>query len=155
VVTFAKVNKKNQQKVNQIKAASNQLHLVHYNAHWYGQSMLCNDIYFYLIKDEKNFVGVIAFGQHYSDAYLQEAIEQTAEIIHIVIDHQFQGKGYGKSSVLKAKNLLFDLGYKNIIAAITSENEASKKLFKACNFKIIPGKNYDGDDLYEYKSEQN
>jgi len=154
MIEFIAINKANSKHVNLLKPAKNQLHLVHYNAHWYGQSMLCNNIYFYLIESKKNFVGVIALGQFYNDAYLQETIKDTAEIIHIIIDHRFQSKGYGTASVKKAKNLLFDLGYKNIVAAIATKNDASQKLFKACGFKITSGKNYDGDDLYEYQAEQ-
>jgi len=148
MLEFVKVNQTNKSYINKIKPKAKQAHLVHYNAYWYGQSIIKDDIEFKLLKHNNMYVGVIAFGQFYVDAYLQQKEAGSAEIIHMVIDENHQQNGYGKAALIEAINLLKKQNFKNILVATHPENKVTKKLFKQVGFQTTNQVNYDGDPLY-------
>lgn len=144
------VNSNNRHFVNKLKGKLEQLHLVHYNAYWYGQSCLQDDIHFLLAKSTTDYVGVICFGQYYKDAYLEEKELGIGEIIHIVVDGFYQGQGYSKKMAEIAIARLKKEGYLKIYVAINAENMISINLWQKLGFQLTNNRNYDGDIIYEW-----
>lgn len=150
MLKLVQVNSTNRHLVNKIKGKKDQLHLVHYNAHWYGQSQLKDDIHFFLVQSTEDDIGVICFGQYYKDDYLQDKEPDTGEIIHIVVDARHQGNGYSKQMAALAITKLKEQGYAKIVVAIAEDNVISQSLWKKLGFKETDQKNYDGDPVYEW-----
>jgi len=149
MIELEEVTESNKQWINKIKGKDTQLHLVHYNAYWYGQSLINDNINFLLIKYKQAFVGVVSFGQYYLDAYLQQKEAGIGEIIHIVIDAKHQGKGHAKQTAKKVIALLKDEGYSKIYVAVSEENKISNNLWLSLSFQLTTLKNYDGDAILE------
>lgn len=82
---------------------------------------------FYLIKAEKEVVGVInVFGHG------KEKISVAPEIF---IEHR--NKGYAKKSLTTAYSIAKELGFKIVIAGIRSDNIASQRLHEKLGFTWI------------------
>lgn len=144
------INNKNKHWINIIKASPEQRPLLHYNAYWFGQSNVIDDISSFLIKNNSNYVGFVTFGSFYNHEYLQKKEKGTAEIIHLVIDEKFQQKGIGKSISKSIIQFFREESFTKVVVAVAEENLLALSFWKNLNFKESGLKNYDGDLLLEY-----
>jgi RimJ/RimL family protein N-acetyltransferase len=125
---------------------------VHASWYWHQQSIENPNILFRLIYIEsiESAVGMVAFGQAYSDEELTIPISGSYEIIHLVVDHRYQKQGIGK---LVARSIIHMLAAnpdcERVLVAHHPENKVSRLLFIKFGFQPIPLRNYDGDPMLE------
>jgi len=86
--------------------------------------------------DGKNSVGFVMF-----------SIDKKKEIYDIwrfMIDHLYQGRGYGKAALQLSLDYLKKAGAKRVILSVMVENEVAQKLYR--NFGFLPtGSRSDGE----------
>jgi diamine N-acetyltransferase len=122
---------------------------VYYNWYWRDWSRARDDIDARLIYVDgiAQPVGFIAYGQHYRDEDLTDAVPGWYEIIHLVIDRPFQRRGYGRAATRLAIDLLRERPDCAIIAiAHNPYNRGARRLYESLGFTEA-GRNYDGDPL--------
>lgn len=149
-IRLASINGLNKAWINRIYAGDRFSQFVHYNAHWFGQSKLCDDLDFQLAYLDSlgsdNPVGLICYGQSYVDIYMQTSRSNTAEIYHVVIHHTQQRKGYGRMVVKCAIDKLQQMEqFQAIVVAFHPDHQAAQRLYQSLNFVGL-GRN-DEDDV--------
>jgi ribosomal protein S18 acetylase RimI-like enzyme len=99
-------------------------------------------------------LGFLAYGQHYKDRLLTEAISGAFEMYHVVIDSFYQGQGLGKlATVLSLKEMAQNQNCEQVLVACHPDNKSATQLYKNLGFCEV-GKNYDEDPLYAITKEQ-
>ncbi len=92
------------------------------------------------IYAENTMIGFTMYGHCYED--------NIYEICRIMIDHKFQGKGYGKVALGKVIEEMKNFKDCNeIFLSFEPENQIGKRLYESFNFKDT-GKIIDGELLY-------
>lgn len=150
LVKLRKIDNTNKHWINIVKAKPKQRILLHYNAYWYGQSLIVDNIHCFLIKKENNYLGFVAFGPYYKDEYLQEKQIDIAEIIHLVIDGKYQKQGIGKLISEEIIQILKTQKYSKIYVAVSEENKDASLFWRKLNFVETSLKNYDDDNFLEF-----
>lgn len=92
------------------------------------------------IYDEDSMIGFTMYGYSYEDNFY--------ELCRIMIDHKYQGKGYGKialGQVIKEMKKFKDCT--KVFLSFDPENQIGKRLYESFNFKDT-GKVIDGELLY-------
>ena len=150
LIRLQPIDETNKHHVNQIRAGANEIALLHYNAYWVGQAALVEDIWAYLIYDERDqVVGFVALGACYEDEYLSlNKLETVGEIYHLVIDPVRQDSGVGKSTMNACSKLLANKGFTSIRVAHAPSNFRASKFYTGLGFRPI-GANYDSDPYLE------
>ena len=85
---------------------------------------------------------------------MQRKKENIAEIIHIVIASEEQGKGYSIAIGKEVINRLLQDGYRTIYIATNKENFITKNILNKFGFEFTNQKNYDGDCIFVKKFEE-
>lgn len=148
-VQFRVATPQNQHLVDSIYAGDTAQYWVHYNSYWLNISENKQDIMVKLVyhDNEGNPIGFIAFGQHYEDGDLTIAKPHWYEIVHLVIDEKYQGKGYGRMAVLQAIDMLKqNPDCEMIVIAHHPDNIRAHRLYTSLGFVVI-GENYEEDTL--------
>jgi diamine N-acetyltransferase len=145
------INSQNKAWINRIYAGDRFSQFVHYNAHWFGQSILCDDLDFRLIYTDSigpdEPIGLVCYGQSYRDIYMQAARPNTAEIYHVVIHHTYQGKGYGRMTMRSVIEELKQSGrFGTVLVAFHPNNQVAQRVYQSLNFVEV-GRNDDNDIL--------
>jgi RimJ/RimL family protein N-acetyltransferase len=146
---FRPITERNRAYVNRIFAGDKQQYWVHCNWYWDQNSQRIADIACRLIYvdsvDEP--VGIIAYGQHYADEDLAERVPGVYEVIHMVIDVKYQGRGYGRAATQRVIQLLQQQpDCWRIVIAHHPDNIVAQRLYQSLGF--VPfAHNYDGDPL--------
>ncbi|SHJ11059.1 diamine N-acetyltransferase [Clostridium cavendishii DSM 21758] len=122
------------------------------NIHYLGEEFIASNAYSIVqsnfengwitkaIYDENTMVGFTMYGYCYED--------NLYEISRIMIDHKYQGKGYGKAALGKVIEEMKSFKDCNeIFLSFDQENQIGKKLYESFNFKDT-GKIIDGELLY-------
>lgn len=92
------------------------------------------------IYDEDTMVGFSMYGYCYENKFY--------EICRIMIDHKYQGKGYGKTSLLMIiEEMRKNVDCKDIFLSLDPENIVAKKLYTSTGF-IDTGRVIEGEILY-------
>ena len=150
---FAKITPENEHFVDAIYAGDEAQYWVHYNDYWKENSRKKDDIEARLIyvDGENEPVGFIAYGQHYDNENLTEAVKGSYEVIHTVIDVKHQRRGYGKRATLMAIEALKAVpDCEWIVIAHNPANQVARRLYETLGFEAF-GQNYDGDPLLRIK----
>ncbi|MBU3107353.1 GNAT family N-acetyltransferase [Clostridium gasigenes] len=122
------------------------------NIHYLGEEFIASNAYSIVesnfengwitkaIYDENTMVGFTMYGYCYEG--------NLYEISRIMIDHKYQGKGYGKVALGKVIDQMKNFKDCNeIFLSFDPENQIGKKLYESFNFKDT-GKIIDGELLY-------
>ena len=149
------IHSKNKKFLNTILAQPDLRIYLHYNAHWFGQSIIVDDIFSYLISknSESDPFGFVTFGVKYEDEYFQHKVGHSGEIYHIVIKPEYQHMGYGEKIIKWVEEKLYNTGYCDVFIAYAVENKIAGNFYKKFDF-IDAGHNYDGD-IYVKKNLRN
>lgn len=92
------------------------------------------------IYNEDKMIGFAMYGFSYEQSFY--------EICRIMIDHKYQGKGYGKAALRKIiEEMKKFKDCKEIFLSFDPENQKGLKLYESFNFKDT-GKIIDGELLY-------
>lgn len=142
--------------VNALRADPPELYHLHYNAHWYGQSCLHDDIWSFLIQNNAgDYCGFLAYGQCYEDEYLQEnALPGVSELYHLLIAPTHQRQGIGATATELVSQDLAGKGYRSLRVAHNVAATKASRFYLAIGFTII-GTNYDGDPYLEKELARN
>ncbi|WP_366248857.1 GNAT family N-acetyltransferase [Terribacillus aidingensis] len=90
-----------------------------YEKQWYPHGIYSNE----------TLVGFLMFGTD------QET--KRVELCRFMIDKQYQGKGYGKATLVKLFELInIRYGAISLYTSIVPENDAAKKLYESAGFKM-------------------
>ncbi len=82
------------------------------------------------IYDDNNMIGFLMYGED----DLNEG-DGTIWIIRLMIDEKFQGKGYGKDSMVKLiDHIKYNYQQKELFVSFVPENSAAKNLYKSLGF---------------------
>lgn len=146
MVSLVAISTENRSWVNEIKAGPPELYQLHYNAQWYGQSCLHDDVWSFLVQDgAEDYCGFITYGQCYEDEYLSaNKVNGTGEICHLVISPEKQRQGIGSESLKLACEDLANKGYDEVRVAHSPESRSARAFYVALGFEPF-GINYDGD----------
>lgn len=145
------IDASNERFVNSITAGAHAAPWVHVNSYWLQNSRRLTNVEMKLIYMLRglNPVGVVAFGQHFADEALTDAIAGCGEVIHLVIDEAEQGQGFGRQATeLAIAELQADRRYERIVIAHHPDNLIAQALYRSLGF-VEFGTNYDGDPLLE------
>lgn len=92
---------------------------------------------------EDTMVGFTMYGYCYKENFY--------ELCRLMIDHKYQGKGYGRAAILKIIEEMKKLkDCHEICLSFDPENQIGKKLYESIGFKDT-GKIIDGELLYSLK----
>ncbi|SEJ54054.1 Acetyltransferase (GNAT) family protein [Deinococcus reticulitermitis] len=155
MLTFQPVTPENEAHVARIFAGDEAQYWVHYNTYWLDNSRTVPGVEARLIYEAgaSEPLGFIAYGQHYADEALTEAVLGSLEIIHMVIDAPHQRRGYGREATLQAIRALRDWpGQHRIVIAHNPSNGPARHLYESLGF-VVCGENYDGDPLLELQGD--
>ena len=150
---FRVITSESERFVETIFAGQTAQYWVHYNRYWHQLALEKDDIEARLITVDEidQPIGFIAYGQHYLDEALTQPKPGTYEIIHLVIDEPYQGRGFGREATQKTIALLATIDTcQAIVIAHHPDNIAAQKLYRSLGFVQI-GTNYDGDPLLELR----
>lgn len=150
---FVRIDEENASFVDAIDAGPAGRPWVHVNSFWREHGERLDDVETQLIHVDEHDdpVGIIAFGQHYADEDLTEAVDGCGEVIHLVIDHHKHGQGYGRQATLLAiERLREDRRYRRIVIAHHPDNLIARSLYESLGF-VEFGRNDDGDALLELR----
>jgi diamine N-acetyltransferase len=133
-----------------IDAGEAQHYWVHSPWYWHQWSLDNPDIIFRLIhsSESETAIGMIAYGPLYENEALTRAVSGAYELIHLVIDHRYQGKGIGRTvaeSVIATLRTLPNC--QQILIAHHPDNTASRDFFARLGFQESEHVNYDGDPM--------
>lgn len=93
-------------------------------------------------------LGFVAYGQHFKDRQLEEAVPGVFELYHMIIDAGEQGKGFGRLATIHVLQKMASFeGCEKLVVACHPDNRAATNLYLSLGFQEN-GKNYDGDPLY-------
>lgn len=150
-IRLASIDNLNKVWINRIYAGDSFSQFVHYNAHWFGQSILCDKLDFKLIYVDSigsnDPVGLVCYGQSYVDIYMQNLRPNKAEIYHVVIHHTQQRKGYGRMAIKCVIDELQQVKkFRAIVVAFHPDNQVAEGLYRNLNF-IVLGRNSEDDVL--------
>lgn len=151
-ISLRPVTVANRGDLEDIDPGPEQRYWVHSNWYWHQWSIDNPHIVFRLIHVEgiEAAVGMVAYGPFYRDEALTEAVAGEYEIIHLVIDHQYHGRGYGKVAALAALRSLLALpDCQRVVVANHPDNTAARAFFRSLGFVPIDRRNYDGDPMME------
>lgn len=97
------------------------------------------------IYSEDTMIGFTMYGYCYEDNFY--------ELCRFMIDHKYQGKGYGKAALAKVIEEMKNIKDCNeIFLSFEPENKIGKRLYESFNFKDT-GKIIDGELLYSLSLE--
>lgn len=92
------------------------------------------------IYNENDMIGFTMYGYCYENNFY--------EICRIMIDHKYQGKGYGKAALQKViEEMKKFKDCKEVFLSFDPENKVGKQLYEILGFKDT-GKTIDGELLY-------
>ena len=92
------------------------------------------------IYDESNMIGFTMYGYCYENEFY--------ELCRIMIDHKYQGKGYGKLALQKIIEEMKKIKECNkVFLSFDPENKIGKRLYESLGFQDA-GKVIDGEILY-------
>ncbi len=150
MIQLVDVQPENREWVNRIRANPPELFHLHYNAHWYGQSCLNDDIWSFLIQHaESEYCGFLAYGQCYQDEYLLEhKVDHVGELYHIVISPTHQRQGIGRAAIELICNDMAAKGFTKLMVAHSPESNTAARFYRSLGFTEC-GRNYDGDPYLE------
>ncbi len=111
------------------------------NIHILSKENILNDLkydnyYYFILKLHDSIIGYIA---------ISIAVDE-ADILAIVIDINYQNKGYGTYLINFIKKFLKDKNIKYLFLEVRKTNIKAQKLYEKCNFVLInKRKNYYAD----------
>lgn len=125
---FKEVNKENWEKCVGLKVSKEQEEYVAPN--WYSilEAKFEKELYPLCIYDGEAMVGFIMYGL--------ESETERMEMCRLMIDKKFQGKGYGRTAVLKLLDLIREkYGEIKFYTSFEPENLVAGKLYESLGFK--------------------
>ncbi|GGH31140.1 GNAT family N-acetyltransferase [Paenibacillus segetis] len=132
---FLTTNKEGQHFINEEFVASNAVSI--------AQSKIENGWITKAIYDEDQMIGFTMYGFSYED--------HCYDICRMMIDHKFQGQGYGKAALGKVIEEMKKIeDCTEIFLSFEPENQIGKRLYESFNFQDT-GKIVDGELLYSLK----
>ena len=137
MVLLKQFNKENKDDIHYLYPGDKAKYWVNFNWYWLELSQRRASIFVRLIYlgDLKKPVGFMAYGQHYRDRLLKNALENIYEIYHIVIHAPFQGIGIGKTSIILAlQDIGNNLNCERVFVACHPYNKPAIKLYRGLGF---------------------
>ena len=148
MVEFREIHDANRHWVTAIHPGKEARFWVHFNEYWLERASSRVGIQTRLVSAGSDIVGFIAFGQFYEDDALTRARSGWYELIHLVIDQRFQGRGFGRSATVKALQLIElepDCGV--LAVAHHPDNHRARSLYRSLGFHETDLRNYDNDPI--------
>ena len=151
MIQFERISEEDLDWIHRIYPGNFSKHWVHFNWYWYELSLLRSDLccLYIFVSGLNRPIGVIAYGRHYEDELLRVPTTKF-ELHHIIVDHSFQSRGFGRiSTIVAIQRLRSDHGAKDIVIACHPDNHKATQLYRSLGGKLV-GRNYDGDPLFQF-----
>jgi len=143
MIILKKITEDNFNECIKLEVEESQKSFIANNTYSLAQAWLYNEkVKPFAIYNDEEMVGFVMLDTDYNEG----AVNGICDIWRLMIDKNFQGKGFGKSAIQAVINYIKEeLICKKIRTSVVSENIVARNLYKSLGF--IPNGEFDGDEV--------